>query len=128
MPQTQTVQSKTKISDIDAKLNRLKSQKAALEAKQKIQTKRERMQRTRTLIQVGGLVSLSGLLERFGIALGDDLQLDIDAKEQSKVIMGVLMSVMEQLPRHLSENELQRLSKKGERALTTRAIQKDINE
>jgi hypothetical protein len=128
MPQTQTVQSKTKISDIDAKLNRLKSQKAALETKQKVQTKRERMQRTRTLIQVGGLVSLSGLLERFGIALGDDLQLDIDAKEQSKVIMGVLMSVMEQLPRHLSENELQRLSKKGERALTTRAIQKDINE
>jgi hypothetical protein len=128
MPQTQTVQSKTKISDIDAKLNRLKSQKAALETKQKVQTKRERMQRTRTLIQVGGLVSLSGLIERFGIALGDDLQLDIDAKEQSKVIMGVLMSVMEQLPRHLSENELQRLSKKGERALTTRAIQKDINE
>jgi hypothetical protein len=128
MPQTQTVQSKNKISDIDAKLNRLKSQKAALETKQKVQTKRERMQRTRTLIQVGGLVSLSGLIERFGIALGDDLQLDIDAKEQSKVIMGVLMSVMEQLPRHLSENELQRLSKKGERALTTRAIQKDINE
>jgi hypothetical protein len=86
------------------------------------------MQRTRTLIQVGGLVSLSGLLERFEIALGDDLQLDEEAKKKSKIIMGVLMSVIEQLPNNLSEEDLKRLSKKGESAMTTRALQKDINE
>lgn len=122
----QPIRPTAKVSDIEAKINRLKSQKAALETKQKIQTKRERMQRTRTLIQVGGLVSLSGLLERFEIALGDDLQLDEEAKKKSKIIMGVLMSVIEQLPKKLSEDDLKRLSKKGESAMTTRALQKDI--
>ncbi len=102
--------------------------KAALETKQKIQTKNERMQRTRTLIQVGGLVSISGLLERFDIAMGDDLQLDEVAKDKSKIVMGVLMSVIEQLPKHLSEADLKRLSKKGESAMTTRAIQKDLTD
>ena len=123
----QPIREATKVSDIEARINRLKSQKAALETKQKIQTKNERMQRTRTLIQVGGLVSISGLLERFDIALGDDLQLDDEAKDKSKIVMGVLMSVIEQLPKHLSEEDLKRSSKKGESAMTTRAIQKDLS-
>ena len=76
--------------------------------------------------QVGGLVSLSGLLQRFGITLGDDLQLNQDAKEKSKIITGILMSVMEQLPPNLSDTDLKRLSKKGESVMTTRAIKKDL--
>ena len=95
-----------KMSDLDARINRLKSQKAALETKHNKHTKNERMKRTRTLIQVGGLVSLSGLLERFDITLGDDLQLDNIAKDKSRILMGVLLSVMEQLPQNFSENDL----------------------
>ena len=123
-----TLSENKKLKDFEVKLNRLRSKKSALEYKLKMHTKSERMLRTRTLIQVGGLVSLSGLLERFDIALGDDLQLDEEAKSKSKIVMGVLMSVIEQLPKNLNEDDLSRLSKKGESAMTTRAIQKDIDE
>ena len=95
-----------KMSDLDARIKHLKSQKAALETKNNKHTKNERMKRTRTLIQVGGLVSLSGLLERFDMTLGDDLQLDNIAKDKSKILMGILLSVVEQLPQHFSENDL----------------------
>ena len=123
---TNPIETSKDITDLESQINRLKSQKAALETKQKMDSKRDRMQRTRTLIQVGGLVSLSGLLERFGITLGDDLQLNQDAKEKSKIITGVLMSVMEQLPPNLSDTDLKRLSKKGESVMMSRAIQKDL--
>jgi len=123
---TNPIETSKNITDLEAQINRLKSQKAALETKLKMDSKRDRMQRTRTLIQVGGLVSLSGLLDRFGITLGDDLQLNQEAKEKSKIITGVLMSVMEQLPPHLSDTDLKRLSKKGESVMTTRAIMKDL--
>ncbi|MBY0292866.1 MAG: conjugal transfer protein TraD [Alphaproteobacteria bacterium] len=40
-----------------------------------------RRTRTRFLIQLGGLVEKSGLLETFGITLGEDLQKSSDMKE-----------------------------------------------
>ncbi len=124
----QPIRPTAKVSDLEARINRLKSQKASLEHKQKMHTKSERMLRTRTLIQVGGLVSISGLLERFDIALGDDLQLDEKAKSKSKIVMGVLMSVIEQLPKNLNQEDLERLSKKGASAMVARAIQKDFDD
>jgi hypothetical protein len=41
-----------------------------------------RKARTRTLIQLGGLVEKAGLLETFEISLGLDLQKDPEIKEQ----------------------------------------------
>ena len=40
-----------------------------------------RRTRTRFLIQLGGLVEKSGLLETFGITLGEDIQKSSDMKE-----------------------------------------------
>ena len=40
-----------------------------------------RRTRTRFLIQLGGLVERSGLLETFGITLGEDIQKSSDMKE-----------------------------------------------
>ena len=60
-----TTPKKTTLKVINTKINRLRSQKTALEFKEKSQTKQQRMKRTRTLIQTGGLLKVAGILERF---------------------------------------------------------------
>jgi hypothetical protein len=47
------------------------------------------------LIQVGGLCKLAGLLERFGIQEGEDLQLNPEAQEKANALLGWLWSVLE---------------------------------
>ena len=47
-------------------------------------SKRQRKARTRTLIQLGGLVHKVGLTEKFGIELREDLQGDAKAREKAK--------------------------------------------
>jgi hypothetical protein len=49
-----------------------------------------RKARTRTLIQLGGLVEKSGLLEPLNITLGDDLQKDFDCLESAAILAGAL--------------------------------------
>jgi hypothetical protein len=49
-----------------------------------------RKARTRTLIQLGGLVDKSGLLESLNITLGDDLQKDYEHLESSAILTGAL--------------------------------------
>ena len=49
-----------------------------------------RKARTRTLIQLGGLVEKSGLLEPLNITLGDDLQKDYEHLESIAILMGAL--------------------------------------
>ena len=116
--------SKTKkLSSIDAKLNRLKAQRAAFENGLKLETKRERIKRTRTLIQLGGLLSVVKIPQRFDITLGDDLQTDIQNHEKAATLLGLLMTVVDQLPKTFSEAELTALKKKGISSMTTHAIQ-----
>jgi hypothetical protein len=55
----------------------------------------ERKLRTRTLIQCGGLLKLSGLLEQCSITEGEDLQYDIESYEKSAVLLGILMDASE---------------------------------
>lgn len=52
-----------------------------------------RKARTRTLIQAGGLLEKSGLLEIFEIELGTDLQKDIDFKDQVHALFGALLEL-----------------------------------
>lgn len=47
-----------------------------------------RKARTRTLIQLGGLVEKSGLLDPLNITLGDDLQKDYDCLESAATLLG----------------------------------------
>lgn len=50
-----------------------------------------RRARTRTLIQIGGLVSLSGLLPICQIEEGEDLQFDIDSRDKAAALLGILL-------------------------------------
>ena len=52
-----------------------------------------RKARTRTLIQLGGLVEKSGLMKSFDLEAGDDLQKDFDKKEQVFALFGSLIEL-----------------------------------
>lgn len=102
------------LRESDAKINRLKAQKASLETKIKDKKKTERMSRTRTLIQLGGLLSLTPIPQRFDLQLGDDLQLDLDKKDQSLMLLGLLITVSEQLPQAFSDEKKLELKLKAQ--------------
>jgi hypothetical protein len=53
-----------KHNTLTTKMNRLRSQKMVIQNKLLLQSKATRKARTRTLIQVGSLVNMLGLLER----------------------------------------------------------------
>ena len=52
-----------------------------------------RKARTRTLIQLGGIVEKSGLLELLNLSVGNDLQKDIDCHESAAILMGALSDI-----------------------------------
>ena len=54
-----------------------------------------RRARTRALIQLGGLISKSGLLETFEISLGLDLQRDPEQKMQTAALFKGLVELNE---------------------------------
>ncbi len=56
-----------------------------------------RKARTRTLIQLGGLVEKSGLLELLEINTGDDLQKDPECFEAASILMGAFAEIYSQL-------------------------------
>ncbi len=108
---------KKNIKAIDTQLNRLRAQKNALEFRQKNDSKQLRMMRTRTLIQTGGLLSVAGLLDRFSIILGEDLQVDSQNHDKAATLLGVFITLMEQLPHEFTDEELNALKNKGIRAM-----------
>ena len=65
-----------------------------------------RKQRTRTLIQLGGLIEKSGLLDQFAISLGQDLQKDEDVREEVMVLLGALTSLAHEMKRGDYSREL----------------------
>ncbi len=105
------------ILKVTQEINRLHSQKAALLHKQKMQNERDRKARTRSLIQLGGLVSVSNLGEYCGIELGKDLQTDETLKENVEMFLGLLMSIAEQLPHPVTPSVRENFIDKGKRAL-----------
>ena len=82
---------------LQVKLNRLYAKRTALENKLKTRAKSERMQRTRTMIQLGGLVAKSGLVELCDIHEGDDLQIDIPSLDKAATLLGILHETMNKL-------------------------------
>ena len=52
-----------------------------------------RKARTRTLIQLGGLVEKSGILEPLNITLGNDLQKDYNCLESAAMLIGALLEL-----------------------------------
>ena len=100
-----------KLSNIKIKLNRLYAEKAALRHKIEKQERGQRKARTRTLIQMGGLLELTPLPALCEIQLGDDLQ----GEHQSKaaLFLGTLAKYAEHLPEKISDNEKQELETLG---------------
>jgi hypothetical protein len=74
-----------------------------------------RRERTRTLIQLGGLVQKSGLLEIFNLSLGQDLQKDVQQKEAALHLMGALTLLKTWMEDHNISQDL--LLEKGKEAL-----------
>ncbi len=76
-----------------------------------------RKSRTRTLIQLGGIVSKAGLLEPLELDLGDDLQKD----EQNFDAVATLMGAFLDLSAPLSHDEAQKLlwRERGKKALAS---------
>ena len=64
----------TKLQRLKQQINRLKSNLNRKKHKMKIQQQSERKARTRLLIQAGGLLHKSGILEVFHIRSSDNLQ------------------------------------------------------
>ena len=93
-----------KYSNIEVQLNRLLAQKASIQHKLKIKNKSERKARTRTLIQLGGILSLTPLLDICDIHLGDDLQLS--HQDNADLLLGILSSLLDKLPASLSNTDL----------------------
>ncbi len=102
-----------KLDAVTVKLNRLKAQKARLEHLTENKTKQERMSRTRTLIQMGGMLSMVNIPRWLDIELGDDLQTDMNKQDQSMMLLGLLATVAEQLPSTFSEERKIELKLKG---------------
>ena len=74
----------------------------------------ERKLRTRSLIQAGGLLSLSGLLEQCEIFEGEDLQSDPEGYEKGATLLGILIEASETLLQNKDTQQIQRFRKIGE--------------
>lgn len=57
----------------------------------------ERKKRTRTLIQLGGLVDLSGIMDTCNITHGENLQEDAYVDGKAAILLGMLMAANESL-------------------------------
>ena len=78
-------------------LNRLQSLKAQLHKRQDAFDNTNRRARTRTLIQMGGLLNIIGLPQLCGISDGDDLQLDLENQDKAATLLGMLIHINETL-------------------------------
>ncbi len=112
-------------SNIEVQLNRLLSQKASLQHKLKIKNKSERKSRTRTLIQLGGILSLTPLLDICDIHLGDDLQLS--HQDKADILLGILSSLLDNLPDTLSPSDLTYFQNIGKSFRLSHIVNKNIS-
>ncbi len=81
-----------KIKKIDQLINRTNMQKNKLLYQEKRAQISSRKARTRTLIQIGGLLEKANLLEEFDIQAGQDLQ-DPTQLDKAAKLLGFLKSV-----------------------------------
>jgi hypothetical protein len=74
-------------------LNRKTSQVSVINYKMAKADSIDRKARTRTLIQLGSLVSLSGLTSLLHIQEGEDLQYDLEARDKAAMLLGVPLQI-----------------------------------
>ena len=110
--------SDTAMAKIETALNRLRCKKSALELKMKMQKNNQRKARTRTLIQLGGLIEITPLLSICGIELGHDLQRE--HFDSAATLLGIIVNSVNSLPENLSDEDLMKLKNIGVRFLKKR--------
>ena len=110
MPPNTLERHQKKLAALKAKRNRLSATLTAQNTRRKKSENAARKLRTRTLIQVGGLVHLSGLLDLCDIHEGDDLQLDLAAMNKAATLLGMLLTCVENLhdPKNFPKRNFER--------------------
>lgn len=73
----------------------------------------ERRARTQTLIHLGGLVSISGLLEYCDIQLGENLQSDIEVIERAAILLGIIYDAAQKALQEPDEHQKEKFRKLG---------------
>ena len=111
-----------KLIKLETYLNRLRSEKAALEYKEKRRKEQLRKARTRTLIQLGGLLELTALPSICRINLGDDLQDEMRTK--AALLLGILVKCADNLPDEFTEKQLNELRIIGNTILAAQYLRK----
>lgn len=71
------------------------NQKQVLDMRQDLSFKNARRARTRTLIQLGGLIEKAGLLDLLNLQTGQDLQKDFETVDATATLMGALLFLKE---------------------------------
>lgn len=104
------------IKKLEFKKNRLTNKLNSLNHRTKSSNNASRNKRTRTLIQVGGLVRLAGLLDICDIQEGDDLQVDISERDKAATLLGIFITCVENFKDELSHQHLEHFKAKGIRA------------
>lgn len=99
------------LSNIEIQINRLLSQKSALQNHIKKKENSQRKARTRTLIQLGGLLNLTPLLSICDIELGEDLQLN--SPDKSATLLGLLIHLCSNLSEQITAEELEKFKEIG---------------
>lgn len=80
---------------LQQKINALKMRRNRELKKQSFQENNLRKSRTRTLIQLGGLVQKAGLAEHFEVEMGDDLQGNTEGRDKAELILGFLIEALQ---------------------------------
>lgn len=97
---------------IRQQINRLCKQRNREISAMKNKANATRQSRTRTLIQLGGILQKTGLLEAFDIRTGEDLQ-DYESRHKAAQLLGYLSGVFDTLD--ASEENLLSWQQAGER-------------
>ena len=104
-------------------INRKTSQVSAIHYKTAKADSIDRKARTRTLIQLGSLVSLSGLTSILHIQEGEDLQFDMEAKDKAAMLLGALSELTDTDADSPSLSRQEKWKDKGIRLLKMRDYQ-----
>lgn len=103
--------------NIKVLLNRLNVMKTGMIGAQQRASKQMRKARTRTLIQMGALVNLSGLSNLCDIQEDEDLQMNLEAQDKAATLLGILLMLQEWLREDFNEQEKEKLRQKGIRKM-----------
>ncbi|MEN8237049.1 MAG: conjugal transfer protein TraD [Pseudomonadota bacterium] len=76
-----------------------------------------RKARTKTLIQLGGLLAKSGFIDLFSIKLGQDLQKDDEVFEDVAALMGALVEMKSTCDLNTLPQQKMLWAEKGKRSL-----------